>query len=163
MHSSGTAPLLLKQKQNGLYIIKSFKWYLYVLKVRNQWFPVLLCCGGSWEEPTFLLYIAEFLSIVASDMWLDFGSGYQESNSGSHACHIGTGLLSYIPDHGFFFLKLSCLTWFLLISEFLGKTPGQNAQKWIPARSTRRDDNSAANNSANEKERHDAIFRKVRG
>uniref|UniRef100_A0A2K5CCM5 Eukaryotic translation initiation factor 4 gamma 2 n=1 Tax=Aotus nancymaae TaxID=37293 RepID=A0A2K5CCM5_AOTNA len=43
-------------------------------------------------------------------------------------------------------------------SEFLGKTPGQNAQKWIPARSTRRDDNSA-----NEKERHDAIFRKVRG
>ncbi|XP_051047954.1 eukaryotic translation initiation factor 4 gamma 2 [Phodopus roborovskii] len=48
-------------------------------------------------------------------------------------------------------------------SEFLGKTPGQNAQKWIPARSTRRDDNSAANNSANEKERHDAIFRKVRG
>ena len=44
-----------------------------------------------------------------------------------------------------------------------GKTPGQNAQKWIPARSTRRDDNSAANNSANEKERHDAIFRKVRG
>uniref|UniRef100_A0A2R9A802 Eukaryotic translation initiation factor 4 gamma 2 n=2 Tax=Homininae TaxID=207598 RepID=A0A2R9A802_PANPA len=48
-------------------------------------------------------------------------------------------------------------------NEFLGKTPGQNAQKWIPARSTRRDDNSAANNSANEKERHDAIFRKVRG
>ncbi|KAM7329169.1 hypothetical protein ACRRTK_010782 [Alexandromys fortis] len=49
------------------------------------------------------------------------------------------------------------------LREFLGKTPGQNAQKWIPARSTRRDDNSAANNSANEKERHDAIFRKVRG
>ena len=47
-------------------------------------------------------------------------------------------------------------------SEFSGETPGQNAQKWIPARSTRRDDNSAANNSANEKERHDAIFRKVR-
>ena len=39
-------------------------------------------------------------------------------------------------------------------SEFLGKTPGQKAQKWIPASSTRRDDNSAANNSANEKERH---------
>lgn len=63
-------------------------------------------------------------------------------------------------------LCLSCLILILLIiftSEFLGKTPGQNAQKWIPARSTRRDDNSAANNSANEKERHDAIFRKVRG
>ncbi|XP_054056409.1 eukaryotic translation initiation factor 4 gamma 2 isoform X2 [Rissa tridactyla] len=43
-------------------------------------------------------------------------------------------------------------------SEFLGKTPGQNAQKWIPSRSTRRDDDSA-----NDKERHDAIFRKVRG
>uniref|UniRef100_A0A8D0DRP9 Eukaryotic translation initiation factor 4 gamma 2 n=1 Tax=Salvator merianae TaxID=96440 RepID=A0A8D0DRP9_SALMN len=42
--------------------------------------------------------------------------------------------------------------------EFLGKTPGQNAQKWIPSRSTRRDDDSA-----NDKERHDAIFRKVRG
>ncbi|TKC45389.1 hypothetical protein EI555_007814 [Monodon monoceros] len=48
-------------------------------------------------------------------------------------------------------------------SEFLGRTPGQNAQKWIPASSTRRDDDSAANNSANEKERRDAIFRKVRG
>ncbi|XP_043750469.1 eukaryotic translation initiation factor 4 gamma 2-like [Cervus elaphus] len=48
-------------------------------------------------------------------------------------------------------------------SEFLGKTAGQKAQKWIPPRSTRRDDNSAANNSANEKEQHDAIFRKVRG
>ena len=56
-------------------------------------------------------------------------------------------------------LCLSCLILILLIftSEFLGKTPGQNAQKWIPARSTRRDDNSLANNSANEKEGHDAI------
>ncbi|CAL8260693.1 unnamed protein product [Merluccius merluccius] len=43
-------------------------------------------------------------------------------------------------------------------SEFLGKTPGQSVQKWVPSRSTRRDDNSS-----NEKERHDAIFRKVRG
>ncbi|XP_072291679.1 eukaryotic translation initiation factor 4 gamma 2b [Eucyclogobius newberryi] len=43
-------------------------------------------------------------------------------------------------------------------SEFLGKTPGQSVQRWIPSRSTRRDVNSS-----NEKERHDAIFRKVRG
>uniref|UniRef100_A0A3P9H1V9 Eukaryotic translation initiation factor 4 gamma 2 n=1 Tax=Oryzias latipes TaxID=8090 RepID=A0A3P9H1V9_ORYLA len=43
-------------------------------------------------------------------------------------------------------------------SEFLGKTPGQSAQRWVPSRSTRRDANSS-----NEKERHDAIFRKVRG
>ncbi|XP_030221606.1 eukaryotic translation initiation factor 4 gamma 2b isoform X2 [Gadus morhua] len=43
-------------------------------------------------------------------------------------------------------------------SEFLGKTPGQSVQKWVPSRSTRRDANSS-----NEKERHDAIFRKVRG
>ncbi|XP_078537067.1 eukaryotic translation initiation factor 4 gamma 2 isoform X1 [Lissotriton helveticus] len=55
-------------------------------------------------------------------------------------------------------------------SEYLGKTPGPGVQKWIPSRSTRRDvnptNNSAinpANNSASEKERHDAIFRKVRG
>uniref|UniRef100_A0A671S1Q5 Eukaryotic translation initiation factor 4 gamma 2 n=1 Tax=Sinocyclocheilus anshuiensis TaxID=1608454 RepID=A0A671S1Q5_9TELE len=41
--------------------------------------------------------------------------------------------------------------------EFLGKTPGPNVQRWVPSRSTRRDVNS------NEKERHDAIFRKVRG
>jgi len=45
-----------------------------------------------------------------------------------------------------------------LCSEFLGKTPGQTVQKWVPSRSTRRDDISS-----NEKERHDAIFRKVRG
>jgi len=44
-------------------------------------------------------------------------------------------------------------------SEFLGKTPGSASQKWVPSRSTRRDVNS----SNNEKERHDAIFRKVRG
>uniref|UniRef100_A0A8C7GFE0 Eukaryotic translation initiation factor 4 gamma 2 n=1 Tax=Oncorhynchus kisutch TaxID=8019 RepID=A0A8C7GFE0_ONCKI len=43
-------------------------------------------------------------------------------------------------------------------SEFLGKTPGHSAPKWVPSRSTRRDANSS-----NEKERHDAIFRKVRG
>ncbi|XP_062317744.1 eukaryotic translation initiation factor 4 gamma 2b isoform X2 [Osmerus eperlanus] len=43
-------------------------------------------------------------------------------------------------------------------SEFLGKTPGQSVQKWVPSRSTRRDANSS-----NDKERHDAIFRKVRG
>uniref|UniRef100_A0A3B4B591 Eukaryotic translation initiation factor 4 gamma 2 n=1 Tax=Periophthalmus magnuspinnatus TaxID=409849 RepID=A0A3B4B591_9GOBI len=43
-------------------------------------------------------------------------------------------------------------------SEFLGKTPGQSVQRWVPSRSTRRDVNSS-----NEKERHDAIFRKVRG
>uniref|UniRef100_A0A8C5WGD9 Eukaryotic translation initiation factor 4 gamma 2 n=1 Tax=Leptobrachium leishanense TaxID=445787 RepID=A0A8C5WGD9_9ANUR len=54
--------------------------------------------------------------------------------------------------------------------EYLGKTPGPGVQRWIPSRSTRRDGNSAnnsANNSAppsaSEKERHDAIFRKVRG
>lgn len=55
-------------------------------------------------------------------------------------------------------------------SEYLGKTPGPGVPRWIPSRSTRRDVNSA-NNSANntaltsqsEKERHDAIFRKVRG
>uniref|UniRef100_A0A672Z386 Eukaryotic translation initiation factor 4 gamma 2 n=2 Tax=Sphaeramia orbicularis TaxID=375764 RepID=A0A672Z386_9TELE len=41
---------------------------------------------------------------------------------------------------------------------FLGKTPGQSVQRWVPSRSTRRDVNSS-----NEKERHDAIFRKVRG
>ncbi|XP_018410776.1 PREDICTED: eukaryotic translation initiation factor 4 gamma 2-like [Nanorana parkeri] len=54
--------------------------------------------------------------------------------------------------------------------EYLGKTPGPGVPRWIPSRSTRRDVNSA-NNSANntaltsqsEKERHDAIFRKVRG
>lgn len=59
------------------------------------------------------------------------------------------------------FLKLLLLIqsyFFKFYSEFLGKTPGQNAQKWIPSRSTRRDDDSA-----NDKERHDAIFRKVRG
>eukprot|EP00066_Takifugu_rubripes_P016761 XP_011606027.1 PREDICTED: eukaryotic translation initiation factor 4 gamma 2-like [Takifugu rubripes] len=43
-------------------------------------------------------------------------------------------------------------------SEFLGKTPGQSVQRWVPSRSTRRDVNSST-----EKERHDAIFRKVRG
>ncbi|KAK5927512.1 hypothetical protein CgunFtcFv8_012661 [Champsocephalus gunnari] len=43
-------------------------------------------------------------------------------------------------------------------SEFLGKAPGQSVQIWVPSRSTRRDVNSS-----NEKERHDAIFRKVRG
>ncbi|XP_063294356.1 eukaryotic translation initiation factor 4 gamma 2 [Pelobates fuscus] len=54
--------------------------------------------------------------------------------------------------------------------EYLGKTPGPGVQRWIPSRSTRRDGNStnnSANNSAipsaSEKERHDAIFRKVRG
>uniref|UniRef100_A0A8C1D1N4 Eukaryotic translation initiation factor 4 gamma 2 n=1 Tax=Cyprinus carpio carpio TaxID=630221 RepID=A0A8C1D1N4_CYPCA len=41
---------------------------------------------------------------------------------------------------------------------FLGKTPGPSVQRWVPSRSTRRDVNSS-----NEKERHDAIFRKVRG
>uniref|UniRef100_A0A672LNP0 Uncharacterized protein n=1 Tax=Sinocyclocheilus grahami TaxID=75366 RepID=A0A672LNP0_SINGR len=46
----------------------------------------------------------------------------------------------------------------LFYSEFLGKTPGPNVQRWVPSRSTRRDVNSS-----NEKERHDAIFRKVRG
>uniref|UniRef100_A0A3P8YH02 Eukaryotic translation initiation factor 4 gamma 2 n=1 Tax=Esox lucius TaxID=8010 RepID=A0A3P8YH02_ESOLU len=43
-------------------------------------------------------------------------------------------------------------------SEFLGKTPGSSVQRWVPSRSTRRDANAS-----NEKERHDAIFRKVRG
>uniref|UniRef100_A0A8C1KTM5 Eukaryotic translation initiation factor 4 gamma 2 n=1 Tax=Cyprinus carpio TaxID=7962 RepID=A0A8C1KTM5_CYPCA len=43
-------------------------------------------------------------------------------------------------------------------AEFLGKTPGPSVQRWVPSRSTRRDVNSS-----NEKERHDAIFRKVRG
>lgn len=43
-------------------------------------------------------------------------------------------------------------------SEYLGKTPGTNVQRWVPSRSTRRDVNST-----NDKERHDAIFRKVRG
>ncbi|NP_001089019.1 eIF4G-related protein NAT1 [Xenopus laevis] len=54
-------------------------------------------------------------------------------------------------------------------SEYLGKTPGPGVQRWVPSRSTKRDVNST-NNSANtalssssEKERHDAIFRKVRG
>ncbi|XP_023646587.2 eukaryotic translation initiation factor 4 gamma 2-like [Paramormyrops kingsleyae] len=42
-------------------------------------------------------------------------------------------------------------------SEYLGKSPGPSVQKWVPSRSTRRDVNS------NEKERHDGIFRKVRG
>uniref|UniRef100_A0A667ZLS3 Eukaryotic translation initiation factor 4 gamma 2 n=1 Tax=Myripristis murdjan TaxID=586833 RepID=A0A667ZLS3_9TELE len=45
-----------------------------------------------------------------------------------------------------------------VLIEFLGKTPGQSVQRWVPSRSTRRDVNSS-----NEKERHDAIFRKVRG
>uniref|UniRef100_A0A671LJU5 Eukaryotic translation initiation factor 4 gamma 2 n=1 Tax=Sinocyclocheilus anshuiensis TaxID=1608454 RepID=A0A671LJU5_9TELE len=43
-------------------------------------------------------------------------------------------------------------------SEYLGKTPGLSVQRWVPSRSTRRDVNSS-----NEKEHHDAIFRKVRG
>ncbi|XP_051726041.1 eukaryotic translation initiation factor 4 gamma 2b isoform X2 [Ctenopharyngodon idella] len=43
-------------------------------------------------------------------------------------------------------------------SEYLGKTPGPSVQRWVPSRSTRRDVNSS-----NEKEHHDAIFRKVRG
>ncbi|KAM9301541.1 eukaryotic translation initiation factor 4 gamma 2 isoform 2-T2 [Gastrophryne carolinensis] len=54
--------------------------------------------------------------------------------------------------------------------EYLGKTPGPGVPRWIPSRSTRRDVNSpnnSTNNSAlpsqSEKERHDAIFRKVRG
>lgn len=42
-------------------------------------------------------------------------------------------------------------------SEYLGKTPGLSVQRWVPSRSTRRDVNSS-----NEKEHHDAIFRKVR-
>uniref|UniRef100_A0A8B9JU60 Eukaryotic translation initiation factor 4 gamma 2 n=1 Tax=Astyanax mexicanus TaxID=7994 RepID=A0A8B9JU60_ASTMX len=42
--------------------------------------------------------------------------------------------------------------------EFLGKTPGPSVQRWVPSRSTRREVSSS-----NEKERHDAIFRKVRG
>ncbi|KAM4723192.1 LOW QUALITY PROTEIN: eukaryotic translation initiation factor 4 gamma 2 [Rhinophrynus dorsalis] len=54
-------------------------------------------------------------------------------------------------------------------SEYLGKTPGPGVQRWIPSRSTKRDVNSTNNSantahtSASEKERHDAIFRKVRG
>uniref|UniRef100_A0A672PUM9 Eukaryotic translation initiation factor 4 gamma 2 n=1 Tax=Sinocyclocheilus grahami TaxID=75366 RepID=A0A672PUM9_SINGR len=43
-------------------------------------------------------------------------------------------------------------------SEYLGKTPGPSVQRWVPSRSTRRDVNTS-----NEKEHHDAIFRKVRG
>ncbi|KAI1903887.1 hypothetical protein AGOR_G00000040 [Albula goreensis] len=43
-------------------------------------------------------------------------------------------------------------------SEYLGKTPGPSVQRWVPSRSTRRDVSSS-----NEKEQHDAIFRKVRG
>ncbi|XP_076851068.1 eukaryotic translation initiation factor 4 gamma 2b [Brachyhypopomus gauderio] len=43
-------------------------------------------------------------------------------------------------------------------SEYLGKTPGPSVQRWVPSRSTRRDVNSS-----NDKECHDAIFRKVRG
>jgi len=45
-------------------------------------------------------------------------------------------------------------------SELLGKTPGpgDQKQKWVPSRSTRREVSSS-----NEKEQHDAIFRKVRG
>lgn len=50
--------------------------------------------------------------------------------------------------------------WLLSVfySEFLGKTPGSGNQKWVPSRSTKRDGSSGT-----EKERHDAIFRKVRG
>ncbi|KTG45006.1 hypothetical protein cypCar_00004358, partial [Cyprinus carpio] len=43
-------------------------------------------------------------------------------------------------------------------SEYLGKTPGPSVQRWVPSRSTRRDVNSS-----NDKEHHDALFRKVRG
>ncbi|KAI5608524.1 eukaryotic translation initiation factor 4, gamma 2a [Silurus asotus] len=43
-------------------------------------------------------------------------------------------------------------------SEFLGKTPGLNVQRWVPSRSTRRDVSSS-----NDKEHQDAVFRKVRG
>ncbi|KAJ7986084.1 hypothetical protein DPEC_G00347130 [Dallia pectoralis] len=43
-------------------------------------------------------------------------------------------------------------------SELLGKAPGSSGQRWVPSRSTRRDANASS-----EKERHDAIFRKVRG
>ncbi|KAJ8393135.1 hypothetical protein AAFF_G00068180 [Aldrovandia affinis] len=43
-------------------------------------------------------------------------------------------------------------------SEYLGK--GTTVQRWVPSRSTRRDVNTS---NSNEKERHDAIFRKVRG
>uniref|UniRef100_A0A8C0YT08 Eukaryotic translation initiation factor 4 gamma 2 n=1 Tax=Cyprinus carpio carpio TaxID=630221 RepID=A0A8C0YT08_CYPCA len=39
-----------------------------------------------------------------------------------------------------------------------GKTPGPSVQRWVPSRSTRRDVNSS-----NDKEHHDALFRKVRG
>uniref|UniRef100_A0AAY4DNV8 Eukaryotic translation initiation factor 4 gamma 2 n=1 Tax=Denticeps clupeoides TaxID=299321 RepID=A0AAY4DNV8_9TELE len=46
-------------------------------------------------------------------------------------------------------------------SEYLGKTPGPGVQRWVPSRSTRRDVNTSI--TSNEKERHDAIFRKVRG
>uniref|UniRef100_A0A3Q3A949 Eukaryotic translation initiation factor 4 gamma 2 n=1 Tax=Kryptolebias marmoratus TaxID=37003 RepID=A0A3Q3A949_KRYMA len=45
-----------------------------------------------------------------------------------------------------------------LNSEFLGKTPGSDVQRWIPSRSTKRDVNSSS-----DKGEHDATFRKVRG
>uniref|UniRef100_A0A8C1NCJ6 Eukaryotic translation initiation factor 4 gamma 2 n=1 Tax=Cyprinus carpio TaxID=7962 RepID=A0A8C1NCJ6_CYPCA len=53
---------------------------------------------------------------------------------------------------------LETLTALFPFSEYLGKTPGPSVQRWVPSRSTRRDVNSS-----NEKEHHDAIFRKVRG
>jgi len=42
-------------------------------------------------------------------------------------------------------------------SEFLGGAPGTVGQKWVPSRTNRRE------GSSTEKERHDNIFRKVRG
>uniref|UniRef100_A0A671LNY4 Eukaryotic translation initiation factor 4 gamma 2 n=1 Tax=Sinocyclocheilus anshuiensis TaxID=1608454 RepID=A0A671LNY4_9TELE len=53
---------------------------------------------------------------------------------------------------------IGTLTTLFPFSEYLGKTPGLSVQRWVPSRSTRRDVNSS-----NEKEHHDAIFRKVRG
>ncbi|KAL4648902.1 eukaryotic translation initiation factor 4 gamma 2-like, partial [Arapaima gigas] len=55
-------------------------------------------------------------------------------------------------------LAVSCIVTMVTPDEFLGTAPGPSVQRWVPSRSTRRDVSSS-----NEKELHDAIFRKVRG
>lgn len=69
-------------------------------------------------------------------------------------CSIASALVTFVA-HVYPEAHFLCLS---LLSEYLGKSPGPSVQRWVPSRSTRRDVNTS-----NEKERHDAIFRKVRG
>uniref|UniRef100_A0A674F6K6 Eukaryotic translation initiation factor 4 gamma 2 n=1 Tax=Salmo trutta TaxID=8032 RepID=A0A674F6K6_SALTR len=77
--------------------------------------------------------------------------------SGIHRCQAAK-VESVIAEGGASRFRQDYVTNAVNCSEFLGKAPGSSVQRWVPSRSTRRDANAS-----NEKERHDAIFRKVRG